>query len=112
MNKNTSKKTDLKELSVWIFLVFCISLLLIFSITEYLRGVLNEWLFENSRLFLIILTVGVIMMSFINSLKLLRKKDASKNAKWIILSSIPFILFTVAFLLAFNWKNIIELYFN
>ena len=112
MNNNISKKTDYKELSVWIFSIFCISLLLIFSITEFLRGVLNEWLFENSRLFLVLLTVGVVVMSFINSLKLLRRKDASKNVKWIVLTSIPFVLFTVAFLLAFNWKNIIESYFN
>jgi uncharacterized membrane protein len=112
MNKNTSKKTDLKEFSVWIFSIFCILLLLIFSITEYLRGALNEWLFENSRLFLVLLTAGVVIISFTNSLKLLRRKDAAKNAKWIILSSLPFILFMVAFLLAFNWKNIIESYFN
>jgi len=112
MNNNISKKTDYKGLSVWIFSIFCISLLLIFSITEFLRGVLNEWLFENSRLFLVLLTVEVVVMSFINSLKLLRRKDASKNVIWIVLSSIPFVLFTIAFLLAFNWKNIIESYFN
>ena len=112
MNKITSKNTYFKELSVWIFSIFCISLLLIFSITEFLRGVLNEWLFENSRLFLVLLTVGVVVMSFINTLKLLRRKDAYKNAEWIVLSSIPFVLFTSAFLLAFNWKNILESYFN
>ena len=112
MKNSKSKKTDLKELSVWLISTYILGFILIFLTTEYLRDVLNDWLFKNIRLFLVLVIFGVVIMSLINSIKFIRKPDFKKNIKWFILSAIPFVVFMIGLIASFNWKNIIVSFFE
>ena len=112
MKNSNSKKTDLKELSVWLISTYILGFILIFLTTEYLRDVLSDWLFENIRIFLALVIFGVVIMSLINSIKFIRKPDFKKNIKWFILSAIPFVVFIIGFIASFNWKNIIVSIFD
>ena len=106
MKNSNSKKTDLKELSIWLISTYVIAFILIFLTTEYLRDGLSDSLFENIRIFLALVIFGVVIMSLINSIKFLRKTDFKKNFKWFILGAFPFIIFVIGFIASFNWKNL------
>ena len=112
MKLATNNKTDFKELSVWIISVYIIGIILIILTTKYLDDFVNDWLFKNIKVFLGLLILGIIIMSLINSIQIIRKKEIKQNIKWFILSVIPFIMFLIGLILSVNWMNLLILIFG
>ena len=101
-----SKNSNLKELSIWIFSLYILGMISVYIIVEFLGEILNNWIFKNLKLFLVLFLLGLVVMSLINSVKFLRKSDFRKHIKWFILGAVPFIIFVIGIIASFNWINI------
>lgn len=105
MNLTSSNFTYFRKLSIWIISVYFIANILIYLSGEYLEGSINEWVYNNINLFLGLFIVGLVIMSLINSIQIIRKTDYKRNIKWLVISFLPFILFLASLIVVLtDWE--------
>ena len=95
--KNFTKTKYHRKLSVWIFATF-----LSIQIIKYLLENVSDFQFKNQvLLFLGLFAFGVVIMSFTNTIQIIRKLNFRKNVLYIFVSSIPALIFLFGLVLLF-----------
>lgn len=102
---------NLKRRSIWIISSYVITNLLSFITGVYLDGVVDKPVYRTLKFSFGVILLGIVILSLINSVLLIRKADTKNNIKWLIISAIPFLLFLVGLTIVLSVGDLSNLRF-